>query len=74
MRGVTARDLVNRKIVAVDLDGFRDASGYHTRPVLTLDNGRRLSFVVSETFSGDDYGVTLCMSPPTKRRSSRASD
>jgi hypothetical protein len=68
MRGVKARDLIGRKIVAVDLDGYRDPSGYHTRPVLTLDNGRRLSFVVSETFDGDEYGVSLCLSPSTKQR------
>lgn len=66
-------ELIGRKIVAVELNGFRDASGYHTRPVLTLDNGRRVGFVVSETYSGDEYGVSICVSPPPKRRS-RASE
>lgn len=71
------RDLIGRKIVAVDLypfdrnmqDGpvcYSGPNRYATNPVLTLDNGRRLSFVVQETDIGE-YGVELCLSDKPDR-------
>jgi hypothetical protein len=58
-----ARDLIGRKIVAVDFGRDWDGQQWLTRPVLTLDNGQRLSFVVQETHDGAEYGVSLCFRP-----------
>lgn len=72
-RNVQARDLVGRKIVAVEFHPFKCRRHYNewaTQPVITLDNGRRLRFVVQETDYGE-YGVALALSdkpaksPPT---------
>lgn len=59
----TKRDLVGRKIVAVDFRPFRTeragaGAEKTTRPVLTLDNGRRVWFNVAETDVGD-YGIEI---------------
>jgi hypothetical protein len=55
-----ARDLIGRTIVAVDFNVFQTGVGQEksTKPVITLDNGRKLLFVVSETESGE-YGVEM---------------
>lgn len=59
---IKARDLIGRTITAVDFRTF--ATGRErektTNPVLTLDNGRKLWFVVAETETGD-YGVECCL-------------
>jgi hypothetical protein len=65
-----ARDLIGRKIVGVKWNRFRtekpgvkpaDGDYWATDPVLILDNGRQLRFVVQETDVGE-YGVELCLS------------
>lgn len=59
----TARLLVGRKIVAVDLQPFDDLDSAGKKiktsyePRITLDNGAVLSFVVDEIDCGDGYGV-----------------
>jgi hypothetical protein len=59
----TARLLVGRKIVAVDLQPFDDcdSSGRKIKtsyePRFILDNGARLTFSVDEIDCGDGYGV-----------------
>lgn len=60
-----ARDLIGRTITAVDFQPFATGRGRErtTKPIITLDNGRKLYFVASETEVGD-YGVELCL---TKR-------
>lgn len=62
-----ARRLVGRTIVAVDLRPFDAGSDESPRgttfaPVLTLDDGTRVRFVVDET-EGSEYGVTVCVTP-----------
>lgn len=71
---VRARDLVGRTIVAVDFRPFRheralggeDLSPYTTDPVLILDNGREVRFVVCETEVGE-YGVEIAISDRSPR-------
>ena len=78
----TKRDLIGRKIVAVDFRRFgRNIEGHQcyvgkdrltTDPLITLDNGRTLWLVVDETDIGD-YGVSICISErPSKKRSGGA--
>jgi len=55
----SARLLVGRTIVAVDLQSSRDSSGVlHHEPRITLDNGAVIVFHVSEDSDGGEYGVT----------------
>lgn len=60
MPRATRRSLVGRKIVGVDFKRQYDSSRHvnFTQPVLTLDNGCELVFVVQETDIGE-YGVTI---------------
>lgn len=77
MANVRARDLVGRKIVAVRFNRFpawmenqRARRGeWANNPVLVLDNGRELKFVVQETDVGE-YGVELRLTarPPRGAR------
>ena len=63
----TARDLVGRRITAVAFQPFPDGRGANaTDPILTLDNGRRVWFVVQETDTGD-YGVSIQISERPKK-------
>jgi len=57
---IKARDLIGRTIVAVDFRVFSTGRGREksTNPVITLDNGRKLWFVVAETEVGI-YGVEI---------------
>ena len=65
------RDLVGRTIVAVDLGRFADGrGGWAFQPVITLDNGRRLTFSVQETDTGE-YGVELLLSAPRREGGGR---
>jgi hypothetical protein len=57
-------DLIGRTIVDVDWGWFGTGLSHHPRttdPVLTLDNGRRLSFTVCETEVGE-YGIEMAIS------------
>ena len=69
----TARLLVGRAIVAVDLEPFDDcnAAGRKVqtcyRPRITLDNGAIVTFFVQETDPGDCYGVRPTYHPKTPR-------
>lgn len=62
----TKRDLVGRKIVAINWQPFNPNLGDSNRPnratdpILTLDNGRKLWFVVQETEVGE-YGIEICI-------------
>jgi hypothetical protein len=59
MSTATKRDLIGRKIVAVDFKPFDDDMGSKAHaPVLTLDNGRQVTFVVEETDTGE-YGTSI---------------
>jgi len=67
---VRTRDLIGRRIVGVEWNRFHvrpetDKRFTTTDPVLILDNGARLSFVVAETES-QEYGVELCLARPAK--------
>lgn len=59
----TARLLVGRTIVAVDLRPADDCDvtgkklGVYYDPIFTLDNGARVTFHVQEIDCGDGYGV-----------------
>ncbi len=68
----TARLLVGRTIVAVDLRPFDGGSPQEIRnchdPVITLDNGAQLTFSVQETDSGDGYGVRPNYHPKQKAK------
>lgn len=66
----TKRDLVGRKIVAVDWRRFDTGRGrgtsmreYSTDPRITLDDGSVIYFNVDETETSE-YGLTVCV---TKR-------
>lgn len=56
--------VTRRKIVKVELQPLRDASGIHYNPVIHLDNGARLLFTVSETDNGGDYGINPIIVKP----------
>jgi hypothetical protein len=53
----TARLLVGRKIVGFELNSWKDENGTHYNPIITLDNGASISFSVTETESGAEYGA-----------------
>lgn len=71
----TARLLVGRKIVAVDLQPFDDCdvTGKKIKtsyePRITLDNGAVLTFTVDEIDCGDGYGVYPNYHPKKKKAS-----
>lgn len=69
MATATARLLVGRKIAGFEPRPFDDRRGgtaHH--PVLMLDNGALLRFVVEETDTGD-YGVLpVYVKPPQRRK------
>jgi hypothetical protein len=61
-------DLIGRKIVAVDWGRFATGQPQHprtTQPMLTLDNGRKLHFIVCETETGE-YGVEMHITKPQR--------
>jgi hypothetical protein len=59
----TKRHLVGRRIMAVDFRPFDDGRGGTAHnPVLTLDNGRRVTFTTEETEVGE-YGTLISISP-----------
>lgn len=60
-----ARDLVGRRIVAVRQNRWWCPSyqKWCTDPVLVLDNGTTLHFVVQETGSGE-YGISITVTKP----------
>jgi hypothetical protein len=61
--------LVGKRIVAVDWGPFPDGKGGTAhRPVLTLDSGRVLRFVVEETTVGK-YGVAISTREVKRSRS-----
>lgn len=64
----TKRRLVGRRIVDVKLNRFNAGGGrgWTYDPVIVLDNGAELSFVVDEIESASDYGITPNISPPVK--------
>jgi hypothetical protein len=63
---VRARDLVGRRITAVEFRQFPDGRGGRaSKPVLTLDNGRRVFFITEETDVGE-YGTRICIAPGDK--------
>ena len=58
----TAKELVGRKIIAVNFRRFSDGKrGWAFRPLITLDNGRRIWFTAQETELGE-YGVKIGIS------------
>jgi hypothetical protein len=57
------RTLVGYKIVAVEPQPFPDGRGGTAhKPVLVLDDGRRVKFLVDETET--DYGVNVVVARP----------
>lgn len=68
----TARLLVGRTIVAVDLQPFDDCDSAGRKvktcydPRLVLDNGARVTFMVDEIDCGDGYGVRPLYHPKVK--------
>lgn len=62
-----ARALIGRTITAVQFRPFASENGTAHDPVLILDNGRAVSFVVEET-GGAEYGVTVCITERNKQR------
>lgn len=62
----TARLLIGHTIVAFDARPWRDPNGMHYAPRITLDNGAVLTFSVTETDSGDCYGVSPDYHPRRK--------
>jgi hypothetical protein len=67
----TKKHLVGRTIVDVDPGPFSNGKGGTAHdPTLTLDDGRKVFFVVEETEVGK-YGISLCISTrPNRRRTS----
>lgn len=64
----TKRLLVGRRIADVKLNRFNAGGGrgWTYRPVLVLDNGATVSFVVDEIESASDYGITPHYHPAVK--------
>ncbi len=65
------RDLIGRRIVAVDWRPFQAAPETFPRlmahfPRLMLDNGRELYFVTEETEVGE-YGTRVCITEKGKK-------
>lgn len=56
--------LVGRTITDFDLRPSADPNGTCHDPVITPDNGARVTFTVEETDSGDGYGVRPDYHPP----------
>ena len=66
MMRATKRALVGRAIIDADFRPFKNGRGGTAHdPVLTLDNGRRLSMTAEETDVGE-YGVSLQLSSSDK--------
>lgn len=65
MKRATAKQLVGRRIVAVDFRPFPTGRGRGrtTNPSITLDDGSILTFDVEET-EDLDYGVEIMRAPP----------
>src|SRR5262245_11745721 len=60
----TARDLIGRRITAVNFRPFRAGTAGNPRgtahdPIITLDNGVKLFFIAEETEMGE-YGTCIC--------------
>lgn len=54
------KEVVGRKITKVLLNRFHTGVGdepYSTKPVFFLEDGTEISFEVSETLRGNEYGV-----------------
>ena len=58
---------MGRQIIHVDFRRGFDGHQWHTAPVLTLDNGRRVWFSTSEYSDGSDYGVNMLVSDRPKK-------
>ena len=57
---VRCHQLMGRRIVGLRLNKFSDGKGgWATNPMLTLDNGLEMWFVVQKTEAGD-YGIEIC--------------
>ena len=67
----TARLLVGRTIVGFECEPWRDANGPHYSPCIILDNGARVMFSVTETDSGDCYGISPNYYPRGKQPKAR---
>jgi hypothetical protein len=74
---IRSRDLVGRTITHVDLQGYWSGEGRHrkwmTDPVFTLDNGRKLYFIVHEDNDGGDYGIEATLTKGGTRRTEKPS-
>jgi hypothetical protein len=69
MSMVSARRLIGRRIVGFEPNPTPDGprrSVVHS-PVIVLDDGSRLTFVVEETDEGGDYGVLIIKTRGTNR-------
>lgn len=66
MRMVSERQLVGRRIIKFSPCPFSDGRGGTAHdPVITLDDGSRLTFIVEETDTGE-YGVFVSLHKPKK--------
>jgi hypothetical protein len=57
----TSKLLIGRTIVGFELRPWTDSDpekSKHYDPVFILDNGARVSFMVTETYEGNGYGVS----------------
>jgi hypothetical protein len=63
---IRKRDVIGRTITDVNLGGYWTGEGHArkwmTDPVFTLDNGRRLYFIVHEDNDGGEYGIEASLS------------
>lgn len=68
-RMVSSRQLVGRRIVGFDPRPFPDdRGGVAHNPVIRLDDGSQLAFIIEETEHGE-YGTRIVRSPPTPTKS-----
>lgn len=66
----TTKHLLGRRIVAVNFRPFKARPGERSMahdPIITLDNGRKLFFIVEETEVGE-YGICLCVTDSDRGR------
>jgi hypothetical protein len=57
-----------RRIVKVELRSQKDENGTHHDPVFILDNGARVTFLVTESNTGGFYGVQPIYAKPEKSK------
>jgi len=60
--------VIGKTVAKVELNTWRDQYGAHHDPVIVFTDGSMLAFGVSETESGDGYGVQPIYVPANRSK------